>query len=279
MVRLIAYLISTFLISLAGANAYADILFEGYSKVTSEQKHIGFTISRYEFDAKKNHFISTYFTKIAVGRNEVTESLKAVADSELNPISYEYTQVAGSNTKTIDAKFNGLKFSGIITENGSTKKINKNIEKGTFLSTFLVYLMLKSKTGLQSDTTYEYKAIAEEDGEIVSGKAVVGKLETFNGTSTYKILNTFKDASFVSFVSERGEVLGTQADSHGIHTQLVAKPSEATQDFKISESVMKSLFGDSPKGLTNVLSKRSSESLKSSEPMVIKKSDNQKTGK
>lgn len=279
MVRLLIFLISASVLFLSGANAFADVLFEGYSKVTSEQKHIGFTISRYEFDSKKNLFISTYFTKIGVGQNEVTESLKAISDSELNPISYEYTQVAGSNTKTIDAKFTGLKLSGIVSENGKSKKIAANIEKGTFLSTFLVYLMLKSKTGLQSDTTYEYKAIAEEDGDIVSGKAIVGKLETFSGVSTYKVLNTFKDVSFVSFVNERGEVLGTQADSHGIHTQLVAKPSEATQGFKINESIMKNLFGETPKGLNNVLSKRSSESLKPSEPMIIKKSENSKIGK
>lgn len=279
MVRLMAFILSAFVFCLFGANAYAEILFEGYSKVTSEQKHIGFVISRYEFDSKKNQFISTYFTKVGTGKSEVTESLKATADADLNPISYEYTQVAGSNTKTIDAKFSGLKFNGIISENGSSRKISKNIEKGTFLSTFLVYLMLKSKAGLQSDTTYEYKAIAEEDGETVSGKAVVGKLESFNGVSTYKILNTFKDVSFVSFVNERGEVLGTQADSHGIHTQLVAKPSEAIEGFKISESTMKNLFGESPKGLNNVLSKRSSELLKSAEPMIIKRSENSKNGK
>lgn len=279
MVRLIAFIFFLLPLGLIGKNVHADILFEGYSKVTSEQKHIGFTISRYEFNSKKNQFISTYFTKIGTGQGEVTESLKAVADSDLNPISYEYTQLAGTNTKTIDAKFNGLKFTGVITENGNSKKINKNIEKGTFLSTFLVYLILKSKTGLQSDTTYEYKAIAEEDGDVVSGKAVIGKLESFTGVSAYKVLNTFKDVPFISFVSERGEVIGTQADSHGIHTHLMAKPSEATQGFKINESVMKSLFGEIPKGLNNVLSKRSSELLKSPETMILKKSDSSKNGK
>lgn len=97
-------LILTILIALP-STSMADVLFEGYSKILSGEEHIGYVISRYEFDSKKKQFVSTYFLKTGKGAGELTESLKAYADSELAPISYEYTSLMGKDTKTIDAKF------------------------------------------------------------------------------------------------------------------------------------------------------------------------------
>ncbi|KYG68845.1 hypothetical protein AZI87_06345 [Bdellovibrio bacteriovorus] len=240
-------------VSMLSLSARAEILFEGYSKILSNDQHIGYVISRYEFDAKKKHFISTYFLKTGKGPTEVTESLKAVADSELAPVSYEYTNLAGKESKTIDAKFKNGTMSGVILSGGKTQRIEKKIPKGTFLSTFLVYLMLKSKEGLRSETNYEYQAIAEEDGAITKGQALVGKEETFNGFKVFKILNTFKDMKFLSYVNDRGEVLGTNAMGQGITTELVASPSEATANLPYSATLLKTLFGNVPIGQANVV--------------------------
>ncbi|KYG70740.1 hypothetical protein AZI85_02060 [Bdellovibrio bacteriovorus] len=250
MVRSILLAVAVSVFSLA---ARAEILFEGYSKILSNDQHIGYVISRYEFDAKKKHFISTYFLKTGKGPTEVTESLKAVADSELAPISYEYTNLAGKESKTIDAKFKNGTMSGVILSGGKTQRIEKKIPKGTFLSTFLVYLMLKSKEGLRSETNYEYQAIAEEDAAITKGQALVGKEETFNGFKVFKILNTFKDMKFLSYVNDRGEVLGTNAMGQGITTELVANPSEATANLPYSATLLKTLFGNVPVGQANVV--------------------------
>src|SRR6478736_1577188 len=77
----------------------AAVLFEGYSKINANDAHIGYVVSRYEFDDKKKQFISTYFIKTGKGPTETTESLKAFADSELAPISYEYTSLSGKESK------------------------------------------------------------------------------------------------------------------------------------------------------------------------------------
>ncbi|KHD88056.1 MAG: hypothetical protein OM95_11060 [Bdellovibrio sp. ArHS] len=240
-------------VSFLSLAAKAEILFEGYSKILSNDQHIGYVISRYEFDAKKKHFISTYFLKTGKGPTEVTESLKAIADAELGPLSYEYTNLAGKESKTIDAKFKNGTLSGVIISGGKTQRLEKKIPKGTFLSTFLVYLMLKSKEGLKSETNYEYQAIAEEDGAITKGQALVGKEETYNGFKVFKILNTFKDMKFLSYVNDRGEVLGTNAMGQGITTELVANPSEATANLPYSATLLKTLFGNIPAGQANVV--------------------------
>ena len=254
MVRMILTIASVVL--LVSANqARADILFEGYAKILSGDQHIGYVISRYEFDAKKKNFISTYFLKTGKGPSEVTESVKAVADAELTPISYEYTTLAGNDIKTIDAKFKAGTMSAVIKSNGKIQRIDKKIPKGTFLSTFLVYLMLKSKDGLRSETNYEYQAIAEEDASIQKGQALVGKEEIFNGFKTLKILNTFKDTKFLSYVNDRGEVLGTNAMAQGISTELVANPADATNGQSYSATILKTLFGAVPEGKANMVSR------------------------
>lgn len=232
--------------------ARAEVLFEGYFKILSGDQHIGYIISRYEFEAKKKQFISTYFLKTGKGPSEVTESLKAVADSELAPISYEYTTLAGKESKTIDAKFKNNNFTGVVKTNGKVQRIEKKTPKGTFLSTFLVYLMLKSKEGLQSETNYEYQAIAEEDGAIYQGQALVGKEVTHNGFKVFKILNTFKNSKFLSYVNERGEVLGTDAMAQGITTELVANPADATANLPYSANLLQAIFGSVPTGQANV---------------------------
>lgn len=245
-------LVSILLVLLLPLSAKAEILFEGYFKILSGDQHIGYIVSRYEFDAKKKHFISTYFLKTGKGPSEVTESLKAISDSELAPISYEYTTLAGKESKTIDAKFKNNTMSGVIRSGGKIQRLEKKIPKGTFLSTFLVYLMLKSKEGLQSETNYEYQAIAEEDGAIYRGQALVGKEMTYNGFKSFKILNTFKDSKFLSYVNERGEVLGTNAMAQGITTELVANPSDATTNQPYSANILKTVFGSIPEGKANV---------------------------
>jgi hypothetical protein len=239
----------------ASSASHADVLFEGYSKVLSGDQHIGYTISRYEFDVKKKQFISTYFMKVGKGAAEVTESLKARATEDLAPISYEYTSLVGKETKTIDAKFSKDSMKALVLRNGKTEKIDRKIPKGTFLSTFLVYLMLKSKSGLQADSHYEYQAIAEEDGSIEKGQALVGKEVDFNGFKSFKTKNTFKDSDFLSYLNERGEVLGTQALGQSIQTELVAIPEDATKGQSYSATILKTLFGSVPEGVDNVQSR------------------------
>jgi hypothetical protein len=139
----------------------------------------------------------------------------------------------------------------------NTKTIRKDLEKGTFLSTFLVYLMLKSKDGIKTESNYNYLAIAEEDAEAYKGEATVGKEEAFLGLKSFKVQNKFKDVRFVSFVNERGEILGTSSASQGVSTELVSDPALATKGFPLSEAILKNLFGEVPAGKTNLLAKSS----------------------
>lgn len=237
--------------------AKADVLFEGYSKILSGTTPIGYVISKYEFDAKSKKFISTYFLKTAGQGPEITESVKAYATPDLAPLSYEYTSIVGKETKTIDAKFNGLKMTAQVKAGGKTQTIRKDLTKGTFLSTFLVYVMLKSPEGLKTNANYDYNAIAEEDAEVYKGLASVGKEENYQGFKAFKVQNKFKNTPFVSYVNERGEVLGTTSVSQGVSTELVADPAVATKGFPMSTGILKNLFGSVPEGKNNLVARSS----------------------
>jgi hypothetical protein len=139
----------------------------------------------------------------------------------------------------------------LVKDGADQKKIVKDVPKGAFLSTFLVYVMLKSKNGIKAETKYDYKAIAEEDADIYSGVAYVKNQEEVGGVPAYKVLNDFKGAKFFSMITEKGEVLSTKSPVQGIGTELVASPSLATNNISIPSSLLTSLFGEVPTGTKN----------------------------
>jgi hypothetical protein len=234
----------------------AEVLFEGYFKISSGGAHVGYSVNRYEFDPKKKQFIATSFLKTNELGGNVAESLKAIADEKLSPVSYSYTTLVGKSAKAIDVSFKNQKMTATIKDGtGKDKKISKDLPKGSFLSTFLTYLILKSKTGFKPDTKFEYKAIAEEDAEIYSGLAVVQKMEQVNSIQAYRVINDFKDVKFISYVTEKGEVISTKSPSYSLQRELVHQSTEATLNLPVPTDTLTSLFGAVPLGQENPVSK------------------------
>ncbi len=268
-----------FILSLHFApSVQGEILFEGYSKVTSGGVHAGFTVTRYEFDPKKKNFSFTYLLRTNELAGNLTESIKAVSTETMVPVSYAYTSLAGSQSKTIDAKFsaNGH-FLATIKEGSKISKINKKLPKGVFFSYFLVYEMLIHPKGISPGTKYDYLAISEEDGALTKGVAFVKGIENYHGIKAYKIMNEFKGTKFISYVTEKGEILSATSPVHSIATELVAQPSLATGQFQMPTSLLKTLFGEVPQGNKNELSKLSGKANpdKNTEKMMPSKNLNE----
>lgn len=264
------------------AEAQREVLFEGFFKVTINKQHIGYSISRYEFDPTAKKFFVTVFTKTGALGGNFIESIKGVSDSSLVPINYEYVTLVSENNKTttkkIEASFKTKKnvkknknskkaeiktLVATVTQDGKMSKIENDLPEGSFMSYFLVYLMLKSKSGLQTGSKYEYKAIAEEKASIASGEAKVSVMEDFKGLKAFKIENEFDGQKFVSYVTDRGETLGVINPASGVEAELVAKPNDAIGTFGMPSEVVKTLFGEVPLGTNNIVSKKlKEESLK-----------------
>ncbi len=232
--------------------AMAKILFEGYAKVMAGSEQIGFFVQRYELDDKKKQFISTYFIQLSAKGGNLQESLKALANDKFEPISYQYTSKSDAGLKTIDAKIEKNKLTALISSGGKPISQVETLPKGTFLSTFLQYMMLQK--GVSAGKKFGYSAISEEDGKPFPGEATVLEEPKINGISGYKIKNVFKKSEFISFMTSKAEVLATVSQAQGISTDLVASPNGNLLGLELPQKAMKLLFGGIPLGKENILS-------------------------
>jgi hypothetical protein len=238
-------------VSLISLPTQAQVLFEGYSKILVGDKPAGYAIQRYEFDQKTKTFSSTYYLKTGALGNNVTESLKAKSNQAFQPLSYQYTSKVGDQIKVIDATFKGQKMTAVVKVGTETVRVQKDLPKGTFLSTFLGYLMLNN--GIAAGKKFAYSAIAEEDAEIFPGEAFVKNTEKQKGLDVFVILNTFKDTKFISYVTAKGDPIMTKSPLQKISTELTATALESTQGFDVNTQNLKLLFGSVPVGTVHSL--------------------------
>ena len=239
------------------SSSQAEVLFEGYYKVSQFNKHVGFAILRHELDSKTKNFKSTQYLKLAKNGFDLTESLQAVSDSDLRPVSYTYISADGKNTKTIDAQFSFKgkdgKMTALITENGEKKKKEKKISSDTFLASALYYFMLKSKTGIKVDTKYDYTAVAEELFDASKGSARIEKKLVSEGPfQLMKAENNFAGSKYTHLLNDRGEVVSGNTPATGIELKLVKSSAEATEGVKVSAGTLEKIFGEVPAGKMNL---------------------------
>ncbi len=231
----------------------AEVLFEGYYKVTQFKKHIGFLVLRHEMEEKTKYFKTTSFIKLAKGGFDMTESYQAVSDSELAPVSINYLAVGDKKTKTIEVKFKNQKMTGTVVEDGKKTKVSENAPKGVFLSSALYYLMLKSKEGLKTGSKFDYAAITEEGPVVMSGTVSVDKKMTTQGTlQLLKINNRFSGSDYDNLVTSKGEVVFAITPATSIESELVKTKEDALDGIKLGAGTLEKIFGNTPAGTANV---------------------------
>lgn len=241
----------------------ADIMFEGYYRIELQNKLIGYTILRYEFDPKTNTFQSLSFLRAKFGDKTVQESLKAKATDKFKPISYQYTSQVGDALKAIDASFNGDIMKLKISDGKKMKEETYKNPKGTFLSTFLPFLLMLKKLEVNSPP-FAYSAVAEEDGGSYNGKAMLQSKETKAGYDIFTIVNKFKGEEFYSKMAIvhdpknpakniKGEVFSTNSPAKNISTRLVPAASQATEGQMVPNKTLLSIFGAMPTGKINLI--------------------------
>ncbi len=233
-------------------------LFEGYYKISTQGSHVGYYIQRYELDPVKKQFISTYFLRTNQQGGNISESLKAYSTETLLPLKYQYTSLQGTTSKTIDANVRKNKLGQDvlqikINEDGKLRVSEQKLEKGTFLSTFLIYLLLQGEKGVQPGVKYQFKAIAEEDGKSYAGDVFIESEQKALGVNAFKLLYTFKKTQFVNFINSVGEALITVSPALELSAELVTDPKKATENMIFNEKSLTLLFGNVPEGKTHQL--------------------------
>ncbi|NJL25347.1 MAG: hypothetical protein HC902_09320 [Calothrix sp. SM1_5_4] len=257
-------LFTLILLFFSPAAAFAgDIMFEGFYRVDLAGKQIGYAIQRYEFDPKTKTFESTSFLRVKLGDKIMQESLKAKANDKFEPVSYQYTSQSGEELKMIDAGFKGEIMKLKISDGKKARDETHKVPKGTFLSTFLLYVMLQKK--LKPNDAFKYSAIAEEEGSSYWGKSwLESKQDKSGGQTVFRILNKFKGEEFISNLAVvpdpkeagkfiKGEVVSTRSPAKNLSTELVASPAQATEGQMVPNKTLVTLFGAMPTGKMNML--------------------------
>lgn len=230
----------------------AEILFEGFYKVTQFKKHIGFLVLRHEIDNKTKNFKTTSYIKLGKEGFDMTETYQAESDATFIPLSLSYLAVGNKKTKTIDAKIKDLKMTGLVVEDGKKTKLNETLPKGAFFSSALYYLMLSSKEQLKTDSKFDYIGITEEGPVAINGSVSVDKkMATVGSNQLLKINNRFAGSDYDNLVSTRGEVYSAITPATSIESELVKNPDEATQGVKIGADTLEKIFGNKPTGKKN----------------------------
>lgn len=282
------FFLSLILISfiIAPIQGFADVIFEAYYRVMSSDIQIGYIIERIEFDKKKAELAATSYTKLKLAEIDSTESLKARAGfAKLNPISFEYTyasnnsQTKKTQLKKIEAQVKKDTMIGKVSTESSERKINTKIMQNTYLSVFLPYVLINSKQmreGLKPETSFNYKAIDEESGEIHDGTLMVKSTEEYQGIKVFKVLNNYNKEMYVNMMTVLGESLVTRMPKEQMQVQMVKTKDEAVKDFNFSNANISLLFGNIPVGKENSLYKDSVKTAKSLEKVLEEKSEQQK---
>lgn len=241
-------------ITLSRASAVADVMFEGYYKVTISNVHSGYAIQKYEWDNKTKLFTSTYFVYVRTtpdGSKFTTESLVAKSNEKFQPVSYQYTALLEGKGVQVDAKFNNGKMAATVKQNGKATKKTKVLPKGSFLSTMLLQLIMQN--GLKTGKGFSFNAMAEEDAEVYPGTANVEGESKYMGRDAFKLRYEFKGIKSIAYIDTHGEVLFSEAPAQSVSTELVTDPSQARLAFSFPEKTLKTLFGGIPTGQRNSL--------------------------
>lgn len=239
---------------LMSSSGNAEVIFEAYSRVNLSGAPVGYTIQKYEVDRKKAQFIVTTFLKTNDQAGNIQESLKALSNDKMQPLSYQYTFAAGDQTKLIDIKFKKNNYSGLLTEGSKKIRLSGKIKEGTFLSSMLMYVLLQK--GIKANFTTGYYAFAEESGTEEYGDIQIASETDFKGSKAFKVINKFKNEPFESILNGRGEALQTVASKSGVSTEMMLNKDEAIRGFSFPQDTVKLLFGSIPEGTTHGLNKK-----------------------
>lgn len=235
-------------------HAKAEVLFDGYYKVTQFKKHIGFLVLKHEIDDKTKEFKTISYIKLSKGGFDMTETYQAVSDGTFLPLRLSYIATQGKKTKTVAAEFKNQKMTGTVTEDGKKIKLNDSFPKGAFFSSALYYLMLQSKEGLKTGTNFDYVGITEEGPVSIKGTVQVDKKMVTRGTSQLmKVTNSFAGSDYDNLVNGRGEVMSAVTPATSIESELVKNPEEAMGGIQMTKGTLEKIFGQVPQGKTNSL--------------------------
>ena len=236
----------------------SDILFEGRYQIVETMKksdgqiqsdHIGFIFNRYSFDKKNKQFqmVQVVRTVNPLGQ-ENTESLNATVDESFRPITFEYANSLGKETRSLSAIVAGNKMRTVVRYQGAMTTESIELPPKIFLGEFLIFMMMKNKDGLQARKSFVFDAISSRDGKIYRGESLVGGVvEVGKGLKASLVTTHYRGLTTLSKVTDSGKILTTEQSglegTKGQQVIMVDSDLSAIGNLNVPQELLVKIFG------------------------------------
>jgi hypothetical protein len=243
-------------------STHAAVLFEGYFKIESHGKHIGYVVQRDEVDDKSKQRTLTYLVWKKGDAKVTQEAVQVVATptSTQNfyaPVSFKHWQGADSLTDVTVGKF-GKRLTMVqrdLKTGASVLRGQISIPPASIFSSLATEIFAqrgpKSYVAGQSKS---FDALSEEDEKYSDLRLDVVAVRAFDGENIVQVVSRFLSESIELFTFQDGQPLGSRNNAAGIDTFLVSRREEAFGAFEPAASSLELIFKNVPGGRRNPVS-------------------------
>lgn len=239
---------------LIGSVCAAETVFEGYYRIESGGKHIGFAVQRWQFEPKSSQWILNYFVQtsdkdFASRRVVVMERFK----DNLEPLEYRYRLTKGGKETREQVTFSNGKFEETFADKTGKQGRKGQLEKNGLLSASAARVLVLNRP--KPGKIYSYVGMREEDALMMHGQIQVLSARKEGKHRVYQILDDFETAPLESWVLEDGEILRSGVPDKGVTSTLVKSANDAIGEVEFNRSELVPVFNEIPEGRKNAVAR------------------------
>jgi hypothetical protein len=239
-------------------SAYADILFEGYYKIISSDRHVGYIIHRDAYNARTKLRTLTYlvWTKYneSVSQEAVQVVVRRSAKKRFIPVSFRHWEGLLELTSLTEGTF-GEKLHVIRKDLRKNVTVNKGSllvpPDGVFSSLALPMIAELRPAEFVAGHRIVLTAFSEESERYSDMAVNILKTVPVNGERVITAEIQYLNEATRFLLLTDGQTLGTRSNLTPLETYLVADRKEAIGNFPLPAKTVRLLFGYEPSGLTN----------------------------
>jgi len=243
-------------------STHAAVLFEGYFKIESHGKHIGYVVQRDRVDDKSKQRTLTYLVWKKEDGKVTQEAVQVVANPTSTPnyyapVSFKHWQGANSLTDVTEGKF-GKRLTMVqrdLKTGAAVLRGQISIPPASIFSSMATEIFAReSRKSYVAGQSRSFDALSEEDEKYSDLRLDVVAVRTFDGENVVQLVSRSLSESIELFTFQDGQPLGSRNNAAGIETFLVNRPEEAFGAFEPAASSIELIFKNVPDGRRNPVS-------------------------
>ncbi len=231
-------------------SAIAEIKLEGYSKVSRQGRHVGFSVRREEFDAVRREWIfKTYIFTINRDQNEHQIKIITRHTDRFVPLESSFEETVNGVKSQSHMKFDGFKYLAKFKTQKKRADEKGSLEPNQFLREATYRVLLGNP--IAKGKVFRMRFVREDLAKHSVGHLHVRDQKVIDGRKVYQVVNDSELFSEEVWLSETGQILFTRLTNVDAIEEPVASADEAIGSLSVDRSEMVSVFQEIPAGQKN----------------------------